>query len=172
MAKRTKAVVKPKGRQIAPTSFTIKRQARFLALLAVGWAITHAAEKVGISRITAYELRERDPAFAKLWEEARDSGKERLEEEASRRAMGWTEIRVDRDGNERETFNYSDTLMIFLLKAQDPKKYRDQLDITLNEKRHITIDLVQVEKDKDSGRLMLVDEIQPPLLTSGEGNDA
>ena len=166
-----KAVIKPRGRQIAHAGFTPKRQMEFLALLSVGWAIKHAAEKVGVTKQAVYDLRKSDPAFAAAWEEAKENGMHRLEEEASRRAMGWADTWTDKDGVEHTAFKYSDTLMIFLLKSMDPRKYRESMDININERRHILIDLVQVEKDEDTGRLMLVDENQPPLLTSGEGND-
>lgn len=162
---------RPKGRQIAPTSFTPKRQAEFLSLITVGWAVLHAATRVGIIKQTAYELRNRDPAFAEAWAAAKEDGQHRLEEEANRRAMGWIEVHTDKSGEEYESYKCSDTLMIFLLKSMDPRKYRDQLDVTLNEKRHIILDLMLVEKDENTGRLMLVDEMQPPLLTSGGGEE-
>ena len=171
MAKVKKNIPKPKGRQIAPTTLPPKKQAEFLALIAMGWAVLHAAQRVGVTKYNVYDLRQRDPAFAEAWEAAKEDGQHRLEEEATRRAMGWVEVHQDKSGEPYESYKCSDTLMIFLLKSMDPRKYRESMDININERRHITIDLVQVEKDEDTGRLMLVDENQPPLLTSGEGND-
>jgi hypothetical protein len=138
-------------------------------LIAGGWAVLHAATKIGIIKQTAYELRNRDSAFAEAWEAAKEDGQHRLEEEANRRAMGWVEVHTDKLGEPYESYKCSDTLMIFLLKSMDPRKYRETMDISISEKRHIVLDLMMVEKDENTGRLMLVDEMQPPLLTSGEG---
>jgi len=46
------------------TRFTPDRQQRFLDLIADAHSLSGAAKLVGINRDTAYDLRDRDPAFA------------------------------------------------------------------------------------------------------------
>lgn len=79
---------------------------RFLRLLASGMSVTSACEGAGINRVYAYQLRRSNPEFAAKWEEALESATDALEERARERAM-----------------ESSDTLMIFLLKANRREKY-------------------------------------------------
>lgn len=169
--RKKKAIVpKPKGRQIAPTSFTRKRQAEFLALIAMGWAVNHAAKRVGIIKQTVYALRDRDEGFAAAYIEAKKEKVENLEQEAYQRAMGREEIIVGKNGEEHIVKKYSDLLMIFLLKAEKPDKYREKLDIKVSEERRIILDLLPVAKGED-GKLRLVEDtvldVTPKL---GEGD--
>ncbi len=78
---------------------------------------------------------------------------------------------LGKDGQVHYVKKHSDLLLMFLLKARNPQMYRDRMDISISERRHIIVNLFKVEKDEATGRLMLVDEQQPPLLASGEGND-
>ena len=150
--------------------WTHKKKADFCDALASGVTVRTAAEAMGMSRSGAYKQRESDPDFAEGWGEAKEEGKERLEAECRRRAMGWTETRCDKDGNAFEVFRYSDNLLMFMLKKLDPT-YREHMGITIETRRRIIVDLVQVVKDEATGRLMLADDRQPPLLTAGERND-
>ena len=84
--------------------------------------------------------------------------------------MGWNETRYDKDGNAYEVYRYSDNLLMFMLKKLDPT-YRDRVDVSISERRHIVVDLLPVRKDKETGKLIVVDEKQPPLLAAGERND-
>lgn len=112
-----------------------------------------ACEAVAIDRRTAYRLREDDASFAADWEHAQDEAADLLEQEARRRAyQGVQRVKFhkgypimvpalddqglpikDDDGKpimvpyiEHE---YSDTLMIFLMKATNPEKYRERQQI-------------------------------------------
>jgi len=102
-----------------------------------------------IDRSTAYRLRESDEIFAAAWEEAIGEAADLLEAEARRRAIeGLRRVKFDRgrpimvpvvgddglvvkdvDGNPKLVpyveHEYSDTLLIFLLKAALPGKYRE-----------------------------------------------
>lgn len=86
------------------------RQA-FLTALAAGQSVTAAAEAAGIDRKTPYRWRDAEPVFAAGWDDALEDGTDRLEDEALRRA-----------------FSGSDLLLIFLLKARRPKKYRERIE--------------------------------------------
>lgn len=108
---------------------------KFLEALASGLSVTGAAEQAGIHRATPYAWREADPEFAKAWQIALDAGTDRLEDEAWRRAAEGTERPVFQAGAlVGRTREYSDLLMIFLLKGRRPEKYRDnsKLEVTGN----------------------------------------
>lgn len=84
----------------------------FLDAFAQSGMVSEACRSVGIDRSTAYKTRQRDEAFALAWADVEERSTEELEREAKRRAV---------DG--------SDTLMIFLLKARRPEKYRENVKI-------------------------------------------
>ena len=148
--------------------FTPKKKATFIALLAEGFTVTHAAEQIGLSRRAAYNHRESDPAFAEAWDEAYAASTELLEAEAFQRAMGRDEVvGVGKDGQPVVVKKYSDLLLIFLLKARRPATYRDRVDVTVTQERRIIVDLLQVKKDEATGKLVLVDG-DVPLLSAGE----
>jgi hypothetical protein len=91
-----------------------------------------------------------------------------LEAEAFQRAVGRDEVvGVDKDGQPIVVKKYSDLLLIFLLRARKPRMYRDRIDVSVTEERRIIVDLLQVEKDPDTGKLVLVDG-DVPLLSAGE----
>ena len=106
---------------------------KFLDALRLSGIVTRAAEVAGIHRDTAYFERQRDPIFAQEWAAALDRGVDMLEDVAKHRA-----------------FEGSDTLLIFLLKAHRPQKYRDTLrTVTLN----LNPDDLQNLSDDDLERL-------------------
>ena len=72
-------------------------------------SVTKACEIADISRSSFYEWLKEDPEFKAAYEAAREEAVQVLEDEAIRRA----------------TIGGSDTLLIFLLKAARPQKYRD-----------------------------------------------
>lgn len=70
--------------------------------------VRYACQKAGIDRKTAYKHRDSAPEFAAQWEEALEDAIDTLEAVAQDRAR-----------------KNSDTLLIFLLKAHRPDKYRE-----------------------------------------------
>lgn len=102
----------------------------FLANLAENCNVSEAARAAGIHRRTAYTHRDQDSAFAADWDAAVEDGVDLLEAEARRRALKGTVKPVFYQGEEcggvRE---YSDTLMIFLLKAHRPERFRDNVKV-------------------------------------------
>ena len=82
---------------------------RFLAALSDGLSVTAAAIAAGARRSAMYGWRAEDPLFAEAWDEAIEEGTDKLEEEARRRAL-----------------NGSDPLIMFMLKARRPAKYRER----------------------------------------------
>src|SRR5829696_1056093 len=107
------------------------KKARFLAYLAEGLSIARAARAVGLSDETFRLLRRRDPAFADAFAEAYRCGTDALEEAARRRAVeGVTRaVPIVYQGQQvgvRTEVAYSDVLLMFLLKARDPARFRDR----------------------------------------------
>lgn len=113
------------------TRSTLEKRAEFLRLLANGHTVKHAAAAVGLARGTFYKLRDRDEGFKAEWNEAQEAGTQTLEQEARRRAVEGVKRPVYQHGalvgHVRE---YSDTLLIFLLKARRPEVYRERMDVT------------------------------------------
>jgi hypothetical protein len=113
---------------------TRARQERFLKALADTGIVSAAVEIAGTSRTRVYELRKRDTAFAEAWDEAEEQAADVLEAEAWRRAVaGVQEALVsagrvvrDDDGQPLAIRRYSDTLMLALLKARRPEKFKDR----------------------------------------------
>lgn len=105
-----------------------QKKAVFLAAYAEIGTITHAAMRAQVDRTTIYRWRDSDPVFAAALDEADLMAAERLEQEARRRAVDGVEKPVwhkgQMVGSVRE---YSDTLLIFLLKGALPDKYRERV---------------------------------------------
>ena len=97
--------------QVTPEKKPPAWMERFLVLLSDYGNVSRAADGAGISRITAYKHRNTDPVFAAKWEAALELGIDGMEDEARRRAM-----------------TVSDTLLIFMLKAARPEKYRERIE--------------------------------------------
>lgn len=121
---------------------TAKKEEKFLETLLTTGNVSKACKIVSIGRRTAYEWREQDEEFAKLWDDAIEVGYDLLEEEARRRAHdGLVKKKFNKDGTaviDPETGQqyyerqYSDTLLMFLLKGGRPEKYRErtQMEVT------------------------------------------
>jgi hypothetical protein len=100
----------------------------FLSVLASTANVTEASLRAGVDRSTPYARRQDDQEFAAAWKQAIAMGVDALELEARRRAMHGVERPVFHQGvvcgRIRE---FSDTLMIFLLKSHRPGKFRDNV---------------------------------------------
>lgn len=103
--KKRQRAVKPSG-----SSSDTSWHARFLELLGSTCNVTLSARGAGVDRTTVYNHYKNDPAFAAAWDDAKESAIEELESEAWQRAK-----------------KQSDVLMIFLLKANRPEKYRETI---------------------------------------------
>lgn len=124
------------------------KQAAFLEALAEGLTISGAAKQAGVPRRTVYNWRDADPDFAKAWIEAEDAGADRLEDEALRRAVSGLVEPVYYGGKEvGEVRKYSDTLLVFLLKARRPDKYRDRVSTELSGPNGAALSLTDTERE-------------------------
>lgn len=103
----------------------LDRQARFLmAFMRLG-RVTKAAEEAKISRETHYDWMRSDPTYAAEFRKAEEVVTGQMEDEAYRRAVEGTLKPVTIAGVRVDVNEFSDTLLIFLLKARRPDKYRE-----------------------------------------------
>jgi hypothetical protein len=101
----------------------------FLSSIVKGERIIDAAAAANVHPTLAYRRRKEDELFRKAWNEASEIGTRLLEQEAQRRAFNGVLEPVFHKGQECGTVRkYSDTLLIFLLKARNPAKYRDGVE--------------------------------------------
>jgi hypothetical protein len=100
--------------------------ATFLDALSSSGNVTAAARRAGVDRGTAYRARAAAAEFRAAWEEALEVATDALEAEARRRALeGWDEP-VFFGGQECGRIRkYDSTLLMFLLKAHRPEKFRE-----------------------------------------------
>lgn len=91
-----------------------QKQAQFLAAFRDSGNVRASCFAAGIARRTAYDWRDAYPDFAAQWDAALDDAIDVLEAVAQQRAKAT-----------------SDTLLIFLLKAHRPDKYRETYNVRL-----------------------------------------
>lgn len=100
--------------------------APFIAQLAKCPNVSDACSVAKITRTLAYHTRKTDIGFRRLWHAVMEGAVDSLEQEAMRRAKEGVEEPVFQGGKQVGVIRkYSDILLIFLLKAHRPKKYRD-----------------------------------------------
>lgn len=105
-------------------------KAAFLQTLEETASVTKACEVSGLPRRTAYNWRGADEQFAKDWDAAVERGTDALEDEAVRRAREGTLRPVFYEGKVcGHVREFSDTLLIFMLKARRPEKYRERSEV-------------------------------------------
>lgn len=108
------------------------RYDKFLELLAETGHVVRSCELAGVSRTHAYRMRNSDPDFAALWDEALTLAVGTIEDEAHRRAVHGVDTPVYYKGEECGSVRkYSDTLLMFLLKAHKPEKYRERYNVNV-----------------------------------------
>jgi hypothetical protein len=131
---------------------TIRNKRTFLEAYAQTGNVSAAAKLAGVGRRTHYDWLENDEAYAAAFAEAADDAADLLEAEARRRAVeGLVRYKFNKDGTpiihpdayklgpdgtlvldptvERVRYferEYSDTLLIFLLKGARPEKYAER----------------------------------------------
>lgn len=125
----------------------------FLAALRVSGNVTLSCQAAKVDRRDAYRVKEQSPDFAADWAAALEEAADLLEQEARRRAYeGVRRLKFDRgrlitipledaegkpvlDKDDKPVMvpyvehEYSDTLLIFLLKGANPEKYRERHEV-------------------------------------------
>jgi hypothetical protein len=98
----------------------------FVAALAKSPNVTAACQRAKVSRSWAYAEREANSEFAAAWDEALEMGVDEAQGELHRRAVKGVLEPVFYQGEEvGHIRRYSDTLLMFLLKAHRPEVYRE-----------------------------------------------
>jgi len=123
----------------------------FLEKLAKLSNVSAAARAAKITREYAYQYRYENEDFAKAWQDALSEATENAEGELYRRAVHGTLEPVYQSGEKAGSIRrYSDTLLIFLLKAHRPEKYRE---ITRSELTGPNGTPIQVQAKPDLSKL-------------------
>ena len=127
------------ARQKTPDGIRQPKRRAFLGAFAQTGNVTRAAEMAGVDRSMHY-LWLSDALYAAAFERAKDEAADHLETEARRRAVeGLRRLKFNRNGEplkDPETgqpyveHEYSDTLLIFLLKGARPETYKDRAELT------------------------------------------
>jgi hypothetical protein len=105
---------------------TPKDRATFLEALQNTANVSASCQIAGLPRSCVYDWRDADPEFAADWAAAVALGCDALEDEAVRRGCeGWVRPVFHRGKEIGSIREYSDTLLIFMLKARRPAKFRD-----------------------------------------------
>lgn len=108
------------------------KQEAFLAAYAQVGNVTAAAKIAGVNRSTHYEWLKCDQYQARF-SEAHEEAADALEAEARRRALSGVDRPIFQRGQQVGVVReYSDTLLIFLLKATRPEKFRERFDHRLS----------------------------------------
>jgi hypothetical protein len=138
---KTKRKSKPKSkprrrhRMGKPPVGTVDWTPTFLRAITDGLHIRDACKEAKIDGTLPYARRNIDAEFKVAWDKASKIGTKMMEAEASRRAFHGTEKPVYQGkelvGHVRE---YSDGLMMFLLRGRKPGKYRDNSKMELSGK--------------------------------------
>jgi hypothetical protein len=102
----------------------------FLEKFAAFGNVLLACHAAGVSRDAPYKRARRSAAFAADWAQARDDAIDQLEGEARRRALAG-----------------SDQLLMFLLRAHRPERYRETVRIDLAREASAIAGLLGVDPD-------------------------
>ena len=107
------------------------KQRAFIERFAACGCVEEAARSVGMSRATAYALRNRQDAqaFRLAWEAAADAAVARLRDAALERAINGAPVPIFHAGEQvGERRHYNERLTMFLLRYRDPTRYGKWLD--------------------------------------------
>jgi len=126
------------GGNYRPVVQVAEARERFLQLYAERGTMVECCRLAGLSYNAVQHAIERDPDFKARYIEAEQAVLEKLEREAMRRAVEGTVIRSRKFwhgelvGEDVRT-EYSDNLLMLLLRAKAPERYRDNSLITINQ---------------------------------------
>ena len=128
MAPKKKAAQPHSTRAREPFSW----EPKFLEVLEHKGNVSEACRAAKVARRTVYEAKERHEDFAASWQESLAVAVDAIEAEAHRRAVAGIDKPIFFQGDQCATVKeYSDTLMLSLLKAHLPDKYRERRDVTV-----------------------------------------
>ncbi len=145
-----------------------KKRAFLAALAATGGRVGEAAKAVGFTD-TSYlrKCRREDEDFAEAWDHAMEAGTDKLVDEAVRRAVDGTHDPIYYKGEVcGYKLNYSDTMLMFLIRGQRPDTYRENArggEINMN--FGIAVMPMTAPNEADwQARAMLMHDKQQPII--------
>lgn len=100
----------------------VRLKAQALESILAGRTIIDTALEIGVSTVTLYGWRLKDPEFAKVWDQSYNARVDHLEDVAFKRAT---------EG--------SDTLLMFLLRGGRAERYADKRQLDVNQ--HTSVDV-------------------------------
>ena len=135
---------------------TLQRQARFLRAYATGFPTAKsAAKRAKVGRTSHIRWLATDPKYAERFNQLRADRVEEFEAEAARRAVTGVTRPMTVAGESVEITEYSDALLMFILKAERPEKYKErhQLDhsVSLNEWAEVCRRSRELSNAKEAG---------------------
>jgi hypothetical protein len=152
---RSPAPTPPSAQEAALAERTASNKKLFLDAYARTGNVSAAAVHAAVGRRTHYDWLKEDPEYAADFADAVDEAADRLEDEARRRATdGLIKYKFDKaglpivhpvDGGPYFEREYSDTLLIFLLKGARPEKYAER-------QKHAHTGKVTLEQVLDASR--------------------
>jgi hypothetical protein len=108
-----------------------QRHTKFLELLALTGNVSHAVKLAGLGRRSVYDRRERDPEFARDWDDALQVSYDAIEHAVRNRAVeGWEEPVFYQGEIVGYIRRYSDENARFLLKAKRPQEFRERVEVS------------------------------------------
>jgi len=108
-----------------------KKQESFLTAFSECGNVTLAARRAGLHRQRVYDWQEHDEKFSLAFNIAKEMAGDELEAEAWRRGVdGWDEPVYQNGKLAGYIHKTSDALLVMLLKAAKPEKYRERRDVT------------------------------------------
>jgi hypothetical protein len=142
-------------------------QDRFINSLRRLGNVSRACKAGGVGRETVYAHRKADEAFSARWADALEESADWLEREAWRRAVKGLDKPVFQQGRRVGTVReYSDALLVQLLKANRPEKFRENAKI-----EHAG--LIRTSDTRDLSRLSLAElSTLEAILRKAENADA
>lgn len=149
----------PKKQRQGSSAITLrgKWKGKFLKNLAEYGVVSYAAKAAGISKQLAYAIRLKNEKFAEAWERALDTATDVLEKEAVRRAVTGVDEPVYQGGKQVGSITrYSDTLLIFLLKANRVKFRQANMPPIVGTQNNLTINSYTVVED--AGKVQVAPE--------------
>ena len=150
----------------------------FLNALADTGMVGKAAETASVNRRTAYMHRSKDEKFKRAWKRALRLGESLLKDEAVRRAVHGTLKPVYHQGQACGAIReYSDTLLIFLMKAANPRKYRERFTVDVNarssvEKKIKELGITKEQIDADPGLAQILTALGIGVVGAATGGSA
>lgn len=119
--------------------------------------VTCAMNAAKVDRPTVYHHRKTDSKFAAKWRAALKQAADVMEEEARRRAIDGVEKPISIGGKREVIREFSDTLLIFLLKGNKPEKFRDNVRQEITGKNGGSLKILTANADLDR---LSVDELR------------